>query len=104
MSKLASTLVRIVGVLFFLLVLLLGISFSSLNSDPVTVNYYIGSITLPLSVVIVSALAAGVIGAFVVSLTSVLAFRVRIANLRRNVRQRDQELTALRKPGVRAAH
>ncbi len=104
MSKLASTLVRIVGVLFFLLVLLLGISFSSLNSDPVTVNYYIGSITLPLSVVVVSALAIGVIAAFVISLTSVLAFRVRIANLRRNVRQRDQELTALRKPDVRAAH
>lgn len=104
MSKLASTLVRIVGVLFFLLVLLLGISFSSLNSDPVAVNYYIGSITLPLSVVVVSALAVGVIAAFVVSLTSMLAFRVRIANLRRNVRQRDQELTALRKPGVRTAH
>ena len=94
---------RIVAIVFFLFVLLLGVSFSSLNSDPVSINYYIGSITLPLSVVVVTALALGVIAAFLVSFTSFLAFRLRIATLRRDVRRRDEEITALRRPSTRAA-
>ena len=103
MSNFASTLLRIIAILFFLFVLLLGVSFSSLNSDPVSVNYYLGSITLPLSAVVVSALALGVLAAFLVSFTSFLALRVRIANLRRDVRRRDQEITALRRPSVGTA-
>jgi putative membrane protein len=104
MSKLASIVVRILAIVFFLLILLLGISFSSLNSDPVTVNYYLGSITLPLSVVIITSLAAGVVAAFLIGLISILSSRIRVANLKRHVRQRELELTALRKAGARTAN
>ena len=54
-----------------LAVLLLGLEFSTLHADPVTVNYLLGTTSLPLSLVVVCAFALGVavtamVGAFVV--------------------------------------
>lgn len=43
--------VLIAGLL--LVVLLLGVEFSTLHADPVTVNYLLGKTTLPLSLVVV---------------------------------------------------
>ncbi len=44
-----------------LVVLLLGVEFSTLNTDPVTVKYLLGETVLPLSLVVVCAFAAGVL-------------------------------------------
>ncbi len=103
MSKVGSWVMRIIGVLFFLFILFLGVGFSSLNSEPVSVNYYIGSFTLPLSVVAVSAFSLGVVCALVLSFLSLIGLRVRVARLRRDLRRRDEEITSLRRPAAKAA-
>jgi len=89
---------RIVAIVFFLLVLFVGVAFSSLNSDPVTVHYYIGTIDLPLSVVMVGAFAAGVLCAFLVGVNVFLGSRWRESRLRRNVKVHQQEIELLRNP------
>jgi len=44
---------RIVFLLFFLVVLVVGLSFAVINIEPVKVNYYLGSVEMPLALLIV---------------------------------------------------
>lgn len=88
---------KIFAVLFFILVVVVGVSFSSLNSEPVTVNYYLGSLSVPLSVVVVVSFALGVVCAFVVTTVSLLGTKWQVSRLRRDVKAREQEILGLRK-------
>jgi uncharacterized membrane protein YciS (DUF1049 family) len=83
---------KIIGILLFFLVLILGVSFSSLNSAAVSVNYYIGTAVLPLSVVVVSAFALGVGCAFLIMLLRGIGQRWKLGNLRREVARKSDEL------------
>ncbi len=89
---------RIIAILLFILVLFVGVGFSSLNSDPVTVHYYIGTAELPLSVVVISAFALGVLCAFLVSLNVHLGSRWTASRLRRDLRLREREIGQLKNP------
>lgn len=87
-----------------LVILLLGVEFSTLHANPVTVNYLLGTTTLPLSLVVVCAFAAGafvtsLIGAFVV-----LPLRWQVARLRQLISNKDQEISMLIRKAGRDAH
>jgi putative membrane protein len=87
-----------------LVILLLGVEFSTLHANPVTVNYLLGTTTLPLSLVVVCAFAAGafvtsLIGAFVV-----LPLRLQVARLRQLISNKDQEIGMLVRKAGRDAH
>jgi putative membrane protein len=87
-----------------LVVLLAGVEFSTLHADPVSVNYLLGTMTLPLSLVVVYAFAAGafvtaLIGAFVV-----LPLRWQVARLRQAVSSKDQEISLLTRKVGRDVH
>ena len=88
-----------------LVVLLLGVEFSTLHADPVAINV-LGMETkmLPLSLVVVCAFAAGafvtaLIGAFVV-----LPLRWQAKRLRHAVAGKDQEISLLAKKAGRDGH
>ncbi len=87
-----------------LVILLLGVEFSTLHANPVTVNYLLGTTTLPLSLVVVCAFAAGafvtsLIGAFVV-----LPLRWQVTRLRQLISNKDQEIGMLARKAGRDAH
>lgn len=83
-----------------LVVLLLGLEFSTLHADPVTVNYLLGTTTQPLSLVVICAFAAGVLVAALVGAFVVLPLRWQVARLRQAVSGKDQEISLLaRKAG-----
>ena len=87
-----------------LVILLLGVEFSTLHANPVIVNYLLGTTTLPLSLVVVCAFAAGafvtsLIGAFVV-----LPLRWQVARLRQLISNKDQEISMLVRKAGRDAH
>lgn len=44
---------RILSTIFFLILVLLGITFAGLNAELVNINYYLGSTKLPLSLLLV---------------------------------------------------
>lgn len=52
---------RVISLLLFLLVVLIGVSFATLNAESVKVNYYFGVITMPVSLLIVSSLVLGLL-------------------------------------------
>jgi len=90
--------VLIAGLL--LVVLLLGVEFSTLHADPVTVDYLLGKTTLPLSLVVVCAFAAGVIVTAMIGAFVVLPLRWQVARLRQILASKEQEINLLaRKAG-----
>jgi len=57
---------RLIGFLFLVALVVIGLSFAVLNSQPVSLNYYLGYRDIPLSMIVVLSLATGaVIGALV---------------------------------------
>ncbi len=88
---------RIFAIVLFVLVLIVGLQFAAVNSEPVTVDYFLGSVSVPLSLVAATAFAAGVLLTLVLSLAVMLPLRMRLAGLRRQLSDRAQELGTLRK-------
>lgn len=90
--------VLIAGLLLF--VLLLGVEFSTLHADPVTVDYLLGKTTLPLSLVVVCAFAAGAVVTAMIGAFVVLPLRWQVARLRQILASKEQEISLLaRKAG-----
>ncbi len=87
-----------------LVVLVLGVEFSTLHTDPVKVNYLIGTTTLELAWVIVGAFAAGVLITGLVGMFVVLPLRWQIARLRQAIASKDQEISLLVRKVGREAH
>jgi putative membrane protein len=87
---------RLLFLILFLLLLALGISFAVHNAVPITLNYYFGSITGPLSLVVVIALAVGAMLGVSTSLLLVLRQRRKVARLKRKLDTCEQEIRNLR--------
>ena len=86
-----------------LVVLLVGIEFSTLHADPVTINYLLGTVTLPLSVAVISAFSAGVILTALIGAFMVFPLRWQVARLRQAVSSKDQEIQTLHRKVGREA-
>ncbi len=86
-----------------LVVLLLGVEFSTLHADPVTVNYLLGTTMLPLSLVVICAFAVGVLVTALVGAFVVLPLRWQVSRLRQAVSSKDQEINLLARKAKRDA-
>lgn len=93
----------IVGVIVFLLVLLLGLQFASINTAPVTVSYLLGTVQQPLALVIVWAFFLGFLLTALVSLLIVMPLRWRLTRLQHTVASQRQEIDALLRKSGRGA-
>ncbi|HPF60244.1 MAG TPA: LapA family protein [Candidatus Competibacteraceae bacterium] len=86
-----------------LVVLLLGVEFSTLHTEPVAVNYLLGITTQPLSLVVVSAFAAGALVTAMIGAFVVLPLRWQVAHLRQMLSSKDQEINLLARRAGRDA-
>lgn len=95
---------RLLLLILFLLLLALGISFAVHNADPITLNYYFGSVTGPLSMVVVISLAVGAVLGVGTSLLLVFSQRRKVARLQRKLNTCEQEIRNLRHLPLRDNH
>lgn len=91
-------------VAILLVVLVLGIEFSTLHADSVTVHYLLGTATLPLSLLVVCAFATGVVLTGLVGAFVVLPLRWQVTRLRQTLSSKDHEISLLSKKIGREAH
>lgn len=87
---------RILSTVFFLLLVLLGITFAGLNAEPVSLNYYLGSIKVPLSLLLV---VTFMIGGLLSLLFNIINYiRLKSANhvLRQRLKLAEAEIINLR--------
>lgn len=87
---------RIISYLFILIVILFGISFAVLNLDAVTINYYFGQSSLPLSLLLVLVFALGCLIGMVVGFLLLLKAKLRNYRLRQRLRLAEKEIENLR--------
>lgn len=92
---------RTLAVVFFFCILFLGVGFASLNSEPVSVNYYVGTFSASLAAVVVGAFLLGVVGAFLVTLGGWFGNRLRTGSMERRLKAQEREITTLREQQVR---
>jgi uncharacterized membrane protein YciS (DUF1049 family) len=88
---------RIISIILFLIILLVGVEFSAVNSGPVTVNYVLGTAVLPLSLVVACAFSLGLLVAAVISIAIILPLRWRLIRLQRTVSSQEQEIGTLQR-------
>jgi len=86
---------RLVGFVFLVVLVVLGLSFAVLNSQPVSLNYYFGYRDIPLSMIVVLSLAGGAMIAVLVSASLILRLKTRVARLRRQLRNAEKEYDQL---------
>ena len=87
---------RIIKLFFFLGLLVVGLAFHVRNDQLVTLNYYMGSIELPVSLLVISSLLVGALLGILASLTFVAKLKRENAKLARLVRVTEEEVNNLR--------
>ena len=81
---------RLVNILLLITLIVLGLSFAVLNADPVTLNYYFGNKQIPLSMIVVVALATGAVIGVLVSMGILLRQKQQIFQIRRQLKQAEK--------------
>ena len=87
---------RILSFLFLLIIILIGITFATLNSDTVTVNYYVGQQNLPLSLLLVTVFGLGGLLGMLVGFWFVLNTKIKNYRLRQRLKLAEKEIENLR--------
>lgn len=87
---------RVITYLIVLLIILFGMTFATLNSDSVTVNYYIGEHTLPLSLLLVITFSLGCLFAMTIGFYLLLKTKLEIHRLSQRLHLAEKEIENLR--------
>jgi putative membrane protein len=95
---------RIVMMAVLLVVAMFGLSFALINADPVQLNYYLGTIQAPLSLVLVFALALGAGLGVLATMGVVLKQKRELARLRKSVKLTEKEVANLRSLPLKDQH
>ncbi len=83
---------RIVLWLLIVAMVLIGVSFSVLNAEVVTFDYYFAQGELPLSIVVVVSLLFGALLGALSTFLSIFKLRREVFRLRKQVRLKEQEI------------
>lgn len=95
---------RIITTIILLLIILLGITFASLNSAPVVVNYYLGSCTLPLSLLLVFVLGCGALLGMLANLPILIRLKRENMSHTHRIKLIEKELANLRASPLNETH
>ena len=95
---------RIITFTIFLCVFIASATFAAFNMTPVTVNFYLAHTTLPLSVIIVIAMLAGVIIGALALFLATLKLRYENRRLHHKLSLSEQEINSLRILPIKDAH
>jgi putative membrane protein len=87
---------KIIGIIFFVVLLTAGLSFSLLNSTSVELNYYFGSAEMPLAFALVITLAIGALFGILGMLSVVIKLKRESMRLKKTIRASERELSQLR--------
>ncbi len=88
--------IKIIGLIFLLILAAVVVSFTTLNAQSIQVNYYFGTMDLPLAIAIVLSIAVGILFGFFASAGIVLKLKRENLKLKKSVKNADRELGSLR--------
>jgi len=95
---------RLVYISLTLFIIIFGIVFAVLNAEIVQLNYYLGAVELPLSLVLVLAMIIGAILGIFASLSFIIGSRRSASKLKRSVEVAEKEIVNLRNIPIKNEH
>lgn len=95
---------RIFTYIFAILVALLGISFACLNADKVSINYYVGTSQIPLSILVALTFAIGAVFGLIGCAAIFLRLKREQYKLQKRVKIAEKEIENLRAIPVKDSH
>lgn len=90
--------------LVFIVLLTIGIGFTALNAEPVTIDYFLGRLDTTLPWALLWALATGFVLGLIVAGFALLGARRDARRLRKQLRSLEAEVTNLRNLPIRNVH
>ncbi len=87
---------RIISYFFLLIIVIFGITFATLNSESVTINYYFGQATLALSLLLVLTFALGCLIGMIVGFWLLIKAKIITYRLRQRLTLAEKEIENLR--------
>ena len=87
---------RLLSSFFLLVIVFFGMTFATLNSESVTINYYLGQSTLPLSLLIVSVFAFGCLIGMLVGFWLVIKAKLTNYRMKQRLSLAEKEIQNLR--------
>jgi len=88
--------VRIISYLFLIVIIVFGMTFATLNSTSVTVDYYFNQSTLPLSLLLVIVFALGCVLSMIVGVWLLIKTKMSNYHLRNRLTLAEKEISNLR--------
>ncbi|NOY67800.1 MAG: LapA family protein [Gammaproteobacteria bacterium] len=88
---------KLISTVIITTIILIAILFSVLNAEPVSINYYFGELTYPLSLLMVLVLAIGIFSGILASMVLILKLRNMNAKLKKEISESEKELINLRR-------
>ncbi len=95
---------RIITIALFIIVFATAAAFSAINTAPVTINYYLGTLSLPLSVIVIASIVSGIILGALAIFIGTLRLRYENRRLHKKLEITDQEINSLRILPVKDGH
>jgi lipopolysaccharide assembly protein A len=95
---------RIISFVFLFLILLVGIAFASLNAEPITLNYFVGSSHTPLSWSLFGALGIGSLLGLLAAITIGWRLKRENARLLHRLKLAEKEVENLRVMPLKDSH
>ncbi len=90
--------------LILLVIILLGLTFASLNAGQVDFNYYLSTRSISLSLLLVYALGAGLVLGILVTVPAILKVKKESFQLKKRLKQAESEISNLRTIPVKNEH
>ena len=87
---------RIISYFFVLTIIIFGLGFAALNSESVTINYYLDQSTLPLSLLLVIVFALGCLLGIIAGLWLLLKVKMQNYRLKQKLSLAGKEIANLR--------
>lgn len=87
---------RIVMLLVYLLLILVGVSFAALNASSVQVNFYLTTLTVPISVLMAGMLGVGIFIGFLLSLFRYWRLKADYRTVKNQLKLTEKEIKNLR--------
>lgn len=90
--------------IFWLIVVVIGVTFASLNSHIVSVNYYVGESNLHLPILLIIALVIGAVLGIIAMIPWLLKNKQANWRLKQKINQIEQEVNNLRAIPIKESH
>ncbi len=87
---------RILMLIIYILLIILGVSFAALNAASVQVNFYFKVVTMPISVLMTLMLGLGILTGFLLFLFRYWSLKVECRKMRNQLKLTEKEIKNLR--------